>query len=92
MKFYFVYILSSDTGTLYIGVTNDLNRRLYEHQHSKGFTKKYKVFKLVYYETFNHANDAIRREKQLKGWKRSKKKWLIEGMNPRWNDLSLDWE
>ena len=92
MKTFFVYILSSNTGTLYIGVTNDLQRRLNEHKQRDGFTKKYEVFRLVYFETFHHANDAIAREKQLKRWRRSKKKALIETINPKWQDLSEGWE
>ncbi len=87
---YFVYILASRrNGTLYIGVTNDLTRRTLEHKHGlePGFTKKYGVSILVYFETFGHVADAITREKQLKGWNRAWKIRLIEKNNSGWNDL-----
>ncbi len=93
-KYYYVYILASKkNGTLYIGVTNHLIRRVYEHKNSlaKGFTKKYKVTQLVYYEDYNDIHNAIVREKQLKKWNRQWKIKLIEDMNPNWNDLSEDW-
>ena len=92
---YFVYILSNwDDSVLYIGVTSNLTRRLYEHRHklADGFTKQYNVHKLVYYEHTNDVYSAISREKQLKNWSRSKKITLIERMNPEWRDLSADWE
>ena len=93
-KQYYTYILSnkSDT-TLYIGVTNDLRRRLYEHKNEliDGFTKKYHVHKLVYYEHTSDVRAAIAREKQLKGWLRAKKNALVETMNPQWKDLSEEW-
>ena len=75
---------------LYIGVTNDLMRRLYEHKNElvEGFTSKYHIHKLVYYEEYKNVEDAILREKQLKHWRRSKKKILIEKINPFWEDLS----
>ena len=85
-----VYILTNFTNSvLYIGVTNDLHRRLYEHKNGKvdGFTKKYHVHKLVYYETTEDANAAIHREKRLKGLLRSRKIALIVSKNPQWNDL-----
>lgn len=85
-----VYILTNVTNrVLYIGVTNDLHRRLYEHKNEliEGFTKKYHVHKLVYYETTENANAAIHREKQLKGLLRSKKIELINSKNPNWSDL-----
>ena len=90
MNQYYVYILSNKSRTLYAGVTNNLNRRIYEHKHKliNGFTKKYNLTNLVYYETFNDINDAIRREKQIKGWLRKKKLNLIESVNPEWEDLS----
>ncbi len=74
---------------LYTGVTNDLVRRVYEHKNKliDGFTAKYNVTKLVYYEIAQDANEAIKREKQIKGWNRDKKKALIEGLNPQWRDL-----
>jgi putative endonuclease len=90
MKYYFVYILASmRNGTLYIGVTNDLERRIYEHKNDllPGFTQKYGVHMLVYYEMFEDINDAIMREKQLKKWNRSWKISLIEKHNPKWEDL-----
>ena len=91
---YTVYILGSITGTLYIGVTNDLVVRVLEHKkHSfKGFTAKYEVTRLLYYEVYGWIGDAIRREKQLKGWRREKKIALIEKKNPQWKDLSREWE
>jgi putative endonuclease len=87
---YFVYIMTNKSGTLYTGVTNNLERRIYEHQHHlvKGFTKKYNIEKLVYFEETNDIHAAISREKQIKGWLRKKKIALIESMNPGWKDLS----
>src|SRR5258706_14211686 len=87
---YFVYILASEqNGTLYIGVTNDLVRRVWEHKHNvaDGFTKKYSIHKLVWYQETNDIEAAIEKEKQLKVWKRLWKLRLIEEMNPGWNDL-----
>jgi putative endonuclease len=92
-KQYFVYILASrKNGTLYIGITNDLLKRLYEHKNNlaDGFTKKYGVHNLVYYEIHNDASNAITREKQLKKWNRQWKLELIEKTNPAWNDLYDD--
>ena len=92
---YFVYILSNwDDSVLYIGVTNNLSRRLYEHRNHlvDGFTKKYNVHKLIYFEFTNDVNSAISREKQLKGWTRKKKIALIEKTNPEWKDLSAEWD
>ena len=79
---------------MYIGVTNDLERRLYEHKHqlADGFTEKYNVHKLVYFETTSDIHAALEREKQLKRWKRAKKNALVETMNPVWRDLSEDWK
>ncbi len=91
---YFVYILTSKrNGTLYIGVTNNLERRVYEHKNNiiKGFTSKYSVNQLVYYEETNDIHAAIQREKQLKKWNRKWKLALIERINPDWNDLAKDW-
>ena len=87
---YFVYIMTNKSGTLYTGVTNNLERRIYEHkQHLvKGFTHKYKINKLVYFEETNDIHAAISREKQIKGWLRKKKIALIESINPGWKDLS----
>ena len=92
---YFVYILSNwNDSVLYIGVTSNLPRRLYEHRNglADGFTKKYNVHKLVYYEHTNDVYSAISREKQLKKWVRAKKNALISKMNPSWIDLSSTWE
>ena len=90
MKQYFVYILFSErNGTLYVGVTNDLKRRIYEHKNKifKGFTEKYGVDKLGYFEVFESIESAILREKQLKGGNRKQKLALIESINPNWIDL-----
>ena len=92
---YFVYILSNwDDSVLYIGVTGNLPRRLYEHRNGlvDGFTKKYNVHKLVYYEYTNDVYSAISKEKQLKKWTRAKKNALIANMNPQWIDLSAEWD
>ena len=91
---YFVYILANKkNGTLYIGVTNNLKRRIFEHKHSliEGFTKKYLVNKLVHYEEFDTIENAIQREKQLKKWNRAWKIRLIEKSNLEWNDLFNNW-
>ena len=91
---YCVYILANwDDSVLYIGVTGNLPRRLYEHRNNlvDGFTKKYNIHKLVYYETTKDVYSAISREKQLKSWRRSKKETLINSMNPEWKDLSEGW-
>ena len=90
MKYYYVYIMCSNkNGTLYVGITSDLSRRVFEHKNKKtsGFTAKYSVVHLVYYETFELASDAIRREKQIKNWHRLWKLQLIEKVNPGWKDL-----
>jgi putative endonuclease len=90
---FWIYILTSRTGMLYIGVTGYFDRRIMQHKMDtvEGFTKKYKVHRLVYYESFDHAANAISREKQLKGWRRQKKIALIEKVNPRWQDLAEKW-
>ena len=91
---YFVYILANwDDSVLYIGVTGNLERRLYEHRNGlvDGFTKKYNVHKLVYFEQTNDVYSAISREKQLKKWSRSKKENLIKTANPKWRDLAEGW-
>jgi len=91
---YYVYMLTNTYNTvLYIGVTNNLERRLYEHKNKlvDGFTKKYNLHKLVYFDTTIDVRSAIQREKQLKGWTRAKKNALIENTNPNWADLSEDW-
>jgi len=94
-KNFFIYILASKKeGVLYIGLTNNLNRRIWEHKNNyvKGFTSKYKVYKLVYYEVFEDVHEAIYREKCLKRWKRQWKIELIEKENPDWIDLSIQWD
>ncbi|MBX4204909.1 MAG: GIY-YIG nuclease family protein [Candidatus Doudnabacteria bacterium] len=93
MKSYFVYILASDkNGTLYIGVTGDLIRRVHQHKQKlvKGFTQKYNVDRLVYFEETSEVESAILREKQLKKWNRKWKLALIEKSNPTWKDLYTD--
>ena len=91
---YYVYILASATNyTVYIGVTRDLVRRVYEHKNHldpDSFTSKYDVHKLVYFEQTSDVRAAMEREKQLKGWRRSKKNALIESVNPEWRDLYPD--
>ena len=94
MNDYYVYILSNYTNTtLYIGVTNDLKRRLFEHKNKMlpGFTEKYNVDKLVYFEKTTDVKSAIQREKNLKKWKRSWKNALIKKFNPTFKDLSSEW-
>ena len=88
---YYVYMLTNkNNNVLYTGITNNLHRRLYEHKNKfiDGFTKKYNVCKLVYYETTIDVNSAIEREKQIKGWTRAKKTALVESKNSQWCDLS----
>ena len=90
---YYVYILANWNNTvIYTGVTGNLERRLYEHKNklADGFTKKYNVNRLVYFDSTEDVFSAIEREKQIKGWTRQKKNELIEGLNPLWKDLSLD--
>jgi putative endonuclease len=94
MKFYYVYILSNKrNGTLYIGMTNDLGRRMREHKLrlNSGFASRYRLTRLVFFETLGDAYSAILREKQLKGWLRSRKIALIETENSEWSDLSRGW-
>jgi len=90
---FWVYIVGSSSGTLYIGFTNDIDRRIFEHKSGEfeGFAAKYGCNRLLYYEKFDNVFKAIAREKQLKGWRREKKIKLIEGMNPRWQDLAETW-
>jgi putative endonuclease len=92
MRQLYVYILSSRSGVLYVGVTSDLNRRLSEHQHELiySFTKRYAIKRLIYYELFDDPVTAIEREKQIKRWRRSKKLALIRTINPSFQELSLD--
>ncbi|MCL4548061.1 MAG: GIY-YIG nuclease family protein [Bacteroidetes bacterium] len=93
MKNYYVYIMTNKSKTLYVGVTNDLKRRVYEHKEKllDGFTKKYNITKLVYFEETSDINSAIKREKQLKNWHRDWKINLIESVNKDWADLAKDW-
>ncbi|MDP9195292.1 MAG: GIY-YIG nuclease family protein [Pseudomonadota bacterium] len=94
MKSYYVYILANETNeVLYIGVTNNLERRISEHRSGQveGFTRKYKVTRLVWYESSGSIEDVILREKQLKMWRREKKNALIAMMNPQWVDLGEEW-
>ena len=93
MNSYYVYIMTNRSGTLYVGVTNNLIRRVYEHKNKlvDGFTKKYNINRLVYFEETSDVNSAIAREKQIKGWIRKKKIELIEKNNPKFRDLSEDW-
>jgi putative endonuclease len=91
---YFTYIMASRSRTLYIGVTSNLHKRVFEHkwrEHEDSFTARYNCDRLVWFERFGEITSAIEREKQLKGWKRSKKIALIEASNPAWVDLSRDW-
>ena len=90
---YWVYIVASRTGTLYIGMTNSLERRMWEHKSGafEGFASQYHCDRLVYYESFDEVVKAINREKQLKGWVRRKKIALIEVVNPRWRDIAEKW-
>jgi len=92
-KSYSVYIVGSLSGTLYVGVTGKLRKRAFEHKfHSlEGFTDKYDVERLLYWESYDDVHKAIGREKQLKGWRREKKIVLIESVNPHWVDFSKDW-
>ena len=92
-KSYWVYILTNKSGTLYIGVTNNLEARIYSHKHklNNGFTSRYNINKLVYYEETDDIAAAIAREKQLKGWTRKKKIALINTLNPKWLDLAEGW-
>lgn len=90
---YFVYIVCSRSGTLYLGMTNSIYRRALQHKRGEveGFASKYGCDRLVYYESFDDIHKAIRREKQLKGWSRAKKIALIESKNPRWEDFAEHW-
>jgi putative endonuclease len=88
-KSYFVYVMASDSGTVYIGFTDNLKRRVWEHKNKvvKGFTEKYDCHKLIYFENYSDPETGILREKQLKSWNRTKKEVLIKQKNPRWLDL-----
>ncbi|MGO8788772.1 MAG: GIY-YIG nuclease family protein [Terriglobia bacterium] len=93
MKTYYVYIMSNKSRTIYTGVTNSLDRRVVEHKCklTPGFTSKYNLTRLVYFEVFGDIRAAIQREKQIKGWLRAKKVALIIAGNPAWRDLSEGW-
>jgi putative endonuclease len=92
-KTYYVYILTNKSGTLYAGVTGNLRERIWQHKSGlvAGFSKRYNITKLIYYECFSDVNSAIAREKQIKGWVRRRKLDLIASVNPEWDDLSADW-
>jgi putative endonuclease len=85
--------MTSQSRTLYTGVTNNLERRIYEHKHKllPGFTSRYNINVLVYYESYADIQEAIAREKQIKGWLRARKIALVDSVNPRWDDLSAGW-
>jgi putative endonuclease len=93
MKDYYVYIMTNNSRTLYTGVTNNIERRVYQHKHKllPGFTEKYNLNRLVYYECCGNIRSAIEKEKQIKGWVRAKKVALIISVNPAWKDLSEGW-
>ena len=93
MKTYYVYILSNPNNRLYVGMTNDLERRMYEHKKKlvEGYTKKYNITRLVYFDETDDVNTAITREKEIKGWLRKKKMDLIREDNPTFEDLSANW-
>ena len=92
MKTYYVYMMTNRSGVvLYTGITNSLERRLWFHSNNnskRSFTKRYKVDRLVYYESFDDPRDAISREKEIKGWRREEKNDLVRGLNPKWEDLA----
>ena len=92
-KSYCVYIMGSLSGTLYIGMTSNLHKRVFEHKFHRieGFSDKHDVERLLYYESFDEVQKAINREKQLKGWRRAKKIALIESLNEHWLDLAREW-
>ena len=91
-KQYFIYILRNNSGNFYIGITSNLQRRLWEHQNNvvKGFTQKYNIHKFIYYEIFENPEAAILREKQLKNWNREKKILLISKINPKFEEILLE--
>ena len=93
MRKYYVYIMSNPSRTLYVGMTNNLERRVYEHKNKliEGFTSQYNITRLVWFAETEDVRDAIAREKEIKGWLRAKKKALIEETNPGWEDLSAGW-
>lgn len=91
-KIYCTYIMSNISKMLYVGVTNNLGKKVFEHKskHITGYMQKYNLFKLAYFESFSDIRDAIRHEKQIKGWRRFRKVELIESVNPHWKDLAGD--
>ncbi len=93
VKTFYVYIMVSKSGTLYIGLTSNIKKRVYEHKNHSipGFTDKYDIDRLLYFEVIRDSASAINREKQLKAWRREKKVKLIDSLNPEWNDLSQNW-
>ena len=92
-KTFYIYIIASKSGTLYVGITNNIQRRVLEHKNHlvPGFTDKYSIDRLLYIETFANPASAINREKQIKAWRREKKVKLIDSQNPAWKDLSEGW-
>ena len=91
---YYVYIMTNKSGTLYVGLSNNLKQRVQQHKTElvEGFTKRYNINRLLYFEMFSDMNSAIAREKTIKGWLRKKKIDLISSVNPNWRDLSEDWQ
>ncbi len=91
---YYIYLLASQSRTLYVGMTNDLRRRVYEHKTKQlpGFTRRYNIDRLVHFETTSDVRAALEREKEIKAWRRAKKVALIEAANPAWQDLSAGWD
>lgn len=92
-KTYWVYIMTNRSDTLYVGMTNNLARRVWQHRTGRmeGFAATYRIDRLIYAEPFSEVRDAIAREKQIKGWRREKKVTLINAANPEWNDLGETW-
>jgi len=90
---FFVYVMASKSRRTYTGVTNNIERRVKQHKAGEieGFTRRYKINRLVHYEVFQYIGNAIRREKEIKGWDRAKRVALIERENPTWDDLAQDW-
>ena len=86
--------MAGEQGNLYIGITDDIRRRVFEHTHDllPGYSKDHQCHKLIYLEEYHQVEEAISREKQLKGWRREKKRWIIESQNPGWRDLSKDYQ
>jgi len=93
VKNYYVYIIAGKSGTLYVGITSNIKKRVYEHKNRliPGFTDKYGIDRLLYFEAMTDVSSAIKREKQIKAWRREKKVKLIDSLNPQWKDLSEDW-